>query len=51
VIVLSAIDWLLESEDASIRYRTLADLIGVDKNDNELQKLKKKLRSQHRPDH
>ena len=40
---MSAIDWLLESEDASIRYRTLADLIGVDKNDNELQKLKKKI--------
>lgn len=40
---MNAIEWLLESDDISIKYRTLVEIIGVDKNDAELQKLKKKI--------
>ena len=40
---MSAIEWLLESDNNSIRYRTLVELIGVDKNDDEIQNLKKKI--------
>lgn len=40
---MNAIEWLLASEDPSIRYRTLVELMGANKNDEELQDLKKKI--------
>lgn len=40
---MSTIEWLLDSDDVSIRYRTLVELIGANKNDEEVQKLKKEI--------
>lgn len=40
---MSTIEWLLNSDDASIRYRTLVELLGENKNDEEIQTLKKEI--------
>lgn len=39
----SAIDWLLEEDNPSVRYFTLTDLLGRSKRDHEVQEAKAKI--------